>query len=107
MYPAGSTLVIYNTATREQKFIPGSHGAEGFTAMAVSPNRRYIAAAEKSPAGASVAIYDLHTLKKRKVCSTLHSTYRCQSDRSLTTAARPPFTVLGTKLRGSQPTHSI
>eukprot|EP00729_Bicosta_minor_P028336 gene28336-8202_t len=39
VYPAGSTLVIYNTATREQKFIPGSHGAEGFTAMAVSPNR--------------------------------------------------------------------
>jgi hypothetical protein len=38
--------------------------------MAVSPNRRYIAAAEKGPS-ASVAIYDLHTLKKRKVRVTL------------------------------------
>ena len=80
VYPAGSTLVIYNTATREQKFIPGSHGAEGFTAMAVSPNRRYIAAAEKSPAGASVAIYDLHTLKKRKVrCPLASSLFICPS----------------------------
>jgi hypothetical protein len=60
-------LVIYNTVTREQRFIPGSHDANGFTAMAVSPNRRYIAAAEKGIGGASVGIYDLHTLKKRKV----------------------------------------
>jgi len=66
VYPAGSTLVIYDVVTHEQRFIPGSHGADGFTAMAVSPNRRYIAAAEKGPS-ASVAIYDLHTLKKRKM----------------------------------------
>lgn len=66
VYPAGSTLVTYNPQTQEQRFIPGSDGAVGYTAMAVSPNRRYVALAEGGEAPC-VGIYDLHTQKRRKV----------------------------------------
>lgn len=64
---SGSTLVIYNVETREQRFIPGTEGNRGFSSMAVSPNRRYIAVAEKRAEAPVVLIFDLHTLKKRKV----------------------------------------
>ena len=66
VYPAGSMLVIYNIDQKTQRFIPGTDGCGGFTAMGVSPNRRYIAVAERG-ANSPVSIYDLHTLKKRKV----------------------------------------
>jgi hypothetical protein len=29
VYPVGSTLVIYDVVTHEQRFIPGSQGADG------------------------------------------------------------------------------
>jgi hypothetical protein len=67
VYPSGGTVVIYNIDQQSQRFIQGTEGSDGFTAMAVSPNRRYIALAERG-AKASVTIYDLHSLKKRKVC---------------------------------------
>mgnify|MGYP001221119778 CR=1 FL=1 len=65
VYPAGATIVVYNTDTRTQRFIMGPEGAV-YTAMAVSPNRRYVAVAERGVVPA-VSIYDLHTLKRRKV----------------------------------------
>lgn len=66
IYPAGSSVVIYNIQQKTQRFIHGTEGSQGFTALAVSPNRRYVAIAEKAER-ASVTIYDLHSLKKRKV----------------------------------------
>jgi hypothetical protein len=66
VYPAGSAVVIYNTEQRTQRFIHGSEGSLGVSAMAVSPNRRYIALAERGETP-SVTIYDLHSLKRRKV----------------------------------------
>ncbi len=71
VYPAGATLVVYNTDTRTQRFIAGSEGAV-FTAMAVSPNRRYVAVAERGPVPV-VSVYDLHTLKKRKALTARDS----------------------------------
>lgn len=70
VYPAGATLVIYNTSQHTQRFIPPSEGSTGMTAMAVSPNRRYVALAERGTAAQPepcISIYDLHTLKRRKV----------------------------------------
>lgn len=65
--------MIYNVETREQRFILGSEGNKGFSSMAVSPNRRYIAVSEKREDAPVVLIFDLHTLKKRKVSEHTHS----------------------------------
>eukprot|EP00730_Choanoeca_flexa_P000903 TRINITY_DN10389_c0_g2_i3.p1 TRINITY_DN10389_c0_g2~~TRINITY_DN10389_c0_g2_i3.p1 ORF type:complete len:1202 (+),score=338.92 TRINITY_DN10389_c0_g2_i3:34-3639(+) len=73
VYPSGSIVVIYNIDQKTQRFIHGTEGSGGFTAMAISPNRRYIALAERGKQ-ASVTIYDLHSLKKRKHLQYAEST---------------------------------
>ena len=69
IYPSGHNIVIFNTEQKTQKFIPGTENTEGITAMAVSPNHKYVAVAERAKEGekAQVTIYDLHTQKRRKV----------------------------------------
>lgn len=69
IYPSGANLVIFNVDQKVQKFISGSAGVEGMTALAVSPNKRYAAIAEKKADKPIVTIYDLTTLRKRKVLS--------------------------------------
>ena len=65
IYPAGANLIIYNVDQKTQKFISSS-GAECITAMAVSPNKRYVATAEKNGEKASISIFDMTTQRKRK-----------------------------------------
>lgn len=69
LYPAGSNVVLFNSEQKTQKFIPGTEKSEGITALAVSPNRKYVAVAERAAEGekAQVTVYDLLTLKRRKV----------------------------------------
>jgi hypothetical protein len=69
LYAAGNNVVIFNTEQKSQKFIPGTEKSEGITALAVSPNRNDVAVAERGVEGekAQVTVYDLHTLKRRKV----------------------------------------
>ena len=69
LYPAGHNIVIFNAEQKTQKFIPGTDNTEGITAMAVSPNHTYVAVAERAKEGekAQVTVFDLHTLKRRKV----------------------------------------
>lgn len=43
---------------------------DGITAMAVSPNRRYVALAERSSDKPSITIYDIFTLRVRQVLIT-------------------------------------
>ena len=64
-YPVGKTFVIYNQATNTQKFIMGQERAEGISAMALTPNKKYIAVATcgDSP---SIEIFDTTTRKRRK-----------------------------------------
>lgn len=69
VYPSGSSCILYNIDQKTQKFIPGSDKAEGMTSMAVSPNRRYVAVAEKGEKPI-ITIYDLHSLRKRKILSS-------------------------------------
>ena len=38
IYPAGSNIIIYNTETKTQKFVPSGDASEGITAMAVKPS---------------------------------------------------------------------
>jgi len=69
VYPSGSNCILYNIDQRTQKFIPCSESSHGMTALAVSPNKRYVAIAEKGEKP-SITIYDLHSLRKRKVLTT-------------------------------------
>ncbi|VDP24511.1 unnamed protein product [Schistosoma mattheei] len=70
VYPCGSNLVLYNLEQKTQKFIPGLEKSEGMTALAISPNRRYIALSEKTLDKPVITIYDVHALRKKK---TLHT----------------------------------
>jgi WD40 repeat protein len=74
VYPCGANAVIYNSETKTQKFIPVQDAGQIITAMALSPSKRFIAIAEKGET-ASVVIYDLLTLRRRKVlvAPNLHS----------------------------------
>uniref|UniRef100_A0A061RT72 Wd repeat-containing protein 65-like n=2 Tax=Tetraselmis sp. GSL018 TaxID=582737 RepID=A0A061RT72_9CHLO len=65
-YPAGHQTVLFNTETKGQKFVPGTVDSEGITVIAVSPNSKYLAVAEQSEK-AMITVYDLQTLKRRKV----------------------------------------
>lgn len=69
VYPSGSNCILYNIDQRTQKFIPCTDNGNGMTAIAVSPNRRYVAIAEKGDKP-TITIYDLHSLRKRKVLTT-------------------------------------
>lgn len=67
VYPAGSNIVMYHIDSSSQRFIPNTDKSTGLTTMCVSQNKRYIAIAEKLSDKPIISIYDLHTLRKRKV----------------------------------------
>jgi hypothetical protein len=66
IYPSGHNVVLYSPDNRTQRLIPGTLESEGITAMCVSSNRRLLAVAERSEK-AMITVYDLQTLKRRKV----------------------------------------
>jgi hypothetical protein len=68
----GHNIVIYNNESKTQKFIHGLENSDEITALAVSPCKRFLASAEKGEKS-TVVIYDLRTLKKRKVLTTPES----------------------------------
>ena len=65
---------------KNQKFInggtPGSTSevieepTNGITAISISPNKRFAAVAEKGTTGPWITIYDLFTLRKKKILTT-------------------------------------
>ncbi|PIK39548.1 putative cilia- and flagella-associated protein 57 [Apostichopus japonicus] len=71
VYPSGANTLLYNIDQKSQRFIPGSDKSTGTSAMCVSPNRRYVAVAEKGAEKASITIYDLHSLRKKKTLSSV------------------------------------
>ena len=68
VYPAGSNIIIYNTESKTQKFVPTSESSEGITAMAASITKKCVAIAERGDK-ASCIIYDVNTQRKRKTLS--------------------------------------
>ncbi|KAK9867435.1 hypothetical protein WJX84_001996 [Apatococcus fuscideae] len=66
VYPAGHNIVIYWTDSKTQKFVPGNLESEDITAITLSPNKRFLAMAERAEKG-MITIFDLQTLKRRKV----------------------------------------
>ncbi|CAF1583846.1 unnamed protein product, partial [Didymodactylos carnosus] len=70
VYPAGGNIVLYGIDQKAQKVIPCTPNAQALTTIAVSPNRRAIAIAERINDQPQVTVYDLQSGKKRK---TLHT----------------------------------
>ncbi|KAG1658747.1 hypothetical protein FOA52_000860 [Chlamydomonas sp. UWO 241] len=66
VYPAGHNVVLYSPDTKTQRLIPGTLESEGITAICVSSNKRLLAVAERAEK-AMITVYDLQTLKRRKV----------------------------------------
>ncbi|KAJ3594915.1 hypothetical protein NHX12_004220 [Muraenolepis orangiensis] len=69
VFPAGNNCVRYNIDQKWQKFIPGTEKSQGMQALALSPNRRYLAVAESGGECPTVTVYDLthEQGRKRKV----------------------------------------
>ena len=66
IFPAGNNVVLHHLESKTQQFVPGTPGAKGVDAIAVSANKKWLAVAE-SAEKAQITIYDLHTLKRKKV----------------------------------------
>lgn len=66
VYPAGHNVVLYSADTRTQRLIPGTLESDGISAICVSSNKKLLAVAERSEK-AMITVYDLQTLKRRKV----------------------------------------
>ena len=66
VYPAGHNVVLYSPDTKTQRLISGTPESEGITALCVSGNKKLLAVAERDDK-AMITVYDLQTLKRRKV----------------------------------------
>lgn len=76
LYPSGANLVLCNADQKMQKFIPLTPGCEGATALAVSPNKRYVAVAEKKGERPIITVFDVTTLRKKKVLNYAEGTFQ-------------------------------
>ena len=70
IYPAGHNIVIRNLETQQQQFIQPPLDSEGILGLVLAPNQRHVAVTERAER-ATVTIYDLQTLKRRKVLSSV------------------------------------
>ncbi|XP_060629266.2 cilia- and flagella-associated protein 57 [Anolis sagrei] len=72
VYPAGNSCVKYHIEQKWQKFIPGSEKSQGMLALAISPNRRYLAISETLQDKPTITVYELSSVpcKKRKVLNS-------------------------------------
>jgi hypothetical protein len=65
---AGRTVVVLAADGRGQRLLGGSPDAEAVCALALSPNRRALAVAERAaPNKPLVSVYDASSLKRRKL----------------------------------------
>eukprot|EP01028_Stygiella_incarcerata_P004742 TRINITY_DN2061_c0_g1_i1.p1 TRINITY_DN2061_c0_g1~~TRINITY_DN2061_c0_g1_i1.p1 ORF type:complete len:1197 (+),score=341.87 TRINITY_DN2061_c0_g1_i1:223-3813(+) len=70
VHVAGKNIVVETAhQTSQQRFIPCAlENSEGVSAMCLSPNRKYLAVAEKGEK-ATVIVYDINLPKRRKILS--------------------------------------
>ena len=114
LYPSGSNCIMFNMETRAQKFISNVEKSGGMTAMALTPNKRYVALAEKGEK-ATITIYDLQTLRKKKVLTTtevqsqqyVSLAFSPDSKFLISQGARPDWTLLYWAWEKSKPMASI
>jgi hypothetical protein len=65
-YPAASVVVVCKTDVKSQMFIPLTPECKGVTAMAITPDRKFMAVAEGGEESPTISIIDVQTLRKRK-----------------------------------------
>ncbi len=70
VYPAGHNIVLHNLESKQQQFVPLPAESEGVLGLAITPNRRFLAVTERAEKS-TVTIYDLQTLKRRKVLASV------------------------------------
>ncbi|KAI9190026.1 Cilia- and flagella-associated protein 57 [Blastocladiella emersonii ATCC 22665] len=75
LYPAGSSIIVYNVEQKSQRFISLS---EGGSVTALTSSSRLIAVAEKGEKKAVVTIFDAHTLKKKKLLRDDDAAQNCK-----------------------------
>ena len=66
VYVAGHNVIIYDMDDNFQTFIPGSPTADEINFITLSPTGRYLAICEKAQPRATVTIYEVTSMKKRK-----------------------------------------
>lgn len=67
-FPVGRNVVVHNTQSNTQKFFLTSDKADAVTAIALSPNRKYIAIAE-SGEHPQIQVIDTNTRKRKRMLS--------------------------------------
>ncbi|KAM4587838.1 cilia- and flagella-associated protein 57 isoform 2-T2 [Odontesthes bonariensis] len=65
VFPSGSSCVCHNIVQRCQRFISGSERSQGMGALAISANRRYLAASECGEK-ATITVFDLQHEQGRR-----------------------------------------
>nr|XP_061794087.1 cilia- and flagella-associated protein 57 isoform X2 [Nerophis lumbriciformis] len=65
IFPCGKTCVCHNFVHQRQTFISASEKSQGIRAMALSPNRRFLAVSERGYQ-AAITVFDLQDDKGRK-----------------------------------------
>ena len=101
VYVSGHNTVVANLEQRTQRFIPGTEGFEAITAICVSPKKDLVAIAERGEK-ATISVYDLKTLKKKKVLSTpevqaveyVHMCFSPDGKYLLSLGAEPDYTLV-------------
>ena len=82
LYAAGNQIVLHHVESNVQRFIPGAPDAEGITALALSPNRKCLAIAERAEK-ATISVLDLTThAKRRKVMSSAEVNAKVRTTRT-------------------------
>ncbi|XP_036382764.1 cilia- and flagella-associated protein 57-like [Megalops cyprinoides] len=66
IFPAGNHCVCFNIEQTLQRFIPGKEGSEGMLALAISPDRHYLAISERFGNGI-ITVFDLQHEENKKI----------------------------------------
>ncbi len=66
IYPAGNSVILYNSETKLQRFLPISEESESILCLGLSPNKRYLGVGERTKKGFTVAVWDLVKIIKKK-----------------------------------------
>ena len=75
VYPAANSVIFFNSETKIQKFIPLSDESDSISALAITPNKKILAVAERSEKGPSISLWDLQRMHRRKVFTVADDTF--------------------------------
>jgi hypothetical protein len=68
-FQSGSNIVLFDARAQKYSFIPMSETGESIASFTVSPDRRWLAVAERG-AKPTALVYDLTTMRRRKTLAS-------------------------------------